>query len=271
MVSTASKRANFLNFVPKNFHDELENAIDQGRTGERVLLELEVRRPDGRHVLAEIHGSFIAFGKESLTCLVARGVTPRRRDHEMQVQQERLRALGEMASVIAHDFNNSLTPILACSNLLLSFPDTLEDRPTTLRSLNLIQTAATEAASVIERVREFYRPRSEVDAFGVVDLAEIIDRAVSLTRPNWNDEALGENPTIVIERHYEDLPTVSGDKYGLMTALTNLILNSADAMPDGGTIALMTGVRPGHVILEVADTGVGMGKDLRKRAFEPYV
>lgn len=93
----------------------------------------------------------------------------------MQVQQERLRVLGEMASGIAYDFNNSLTPILACSDLLLSFPDTLEDRPTTLRSLNLIQTAATEAASVVERVREFYRPRSEADKFGVVDLTEIID------------------------------------------------------------------------------------------------
>src|SRR6185503_880240 len=73
------------------------------------------------------------------------------------IQQERLRALGQMASGIAHDFNNALVPILGFCELLILSPTVLADRQKAVRYLETIQTAAKDASSVVSRLREFYR------------------------------------------------------------------------------------------------------------------
>ena len=77
------------------------------------------------------------------------------------IEQERLRALGQMASGIAHDFNNALLPILGYSELLLMFPKNLDDKIKLINNLNLINTAAKNAAETVKRLREFYREKSE--------------------------------------------------------------------------------------------------------------
>src|SRR5207244_8305062 len=92
------------------------------------------------------------------------------------LQQERLRAVGQMASGIAHDFNNTLSPIVGFSELLLRTPDLPKETAQTYAQL--INTAALDAASVIRRLRELYRDRAETVVHGSVDLARCIDEAV---------------------------------------------------------------------------------------------
>jgi signal transduction histidine kinase len=81
------------------------------------------------------------------------------------IQQERLRALGEMASGVAHDFNNALAPIVGFSNLLLRRPADLDDRKKLTRYLELIHTAGQDASHVVRRLREFYRQRDDTESF----------------------------------------------------------------------------------------------------------
>ncbi|MGO9609966.1 MAG: PAS domain S-box protein, partial [Verrucomicrobiia bacterium] len=190
--------------------------------------------------------------------------------HDQIVQQERLRALGTMASGIAHDFNNALAAILGFTELLCNRPETLADTKKTLRYLQMINTAAQDAGIVVNRLREFYRQREEGEVFGPVDLNKLIEQAVSLTQPKWKNQAEVKGVAIQIVTELERIRAVAGSEADLREALTNLIFNAVDAMPQGGTITVRTRSANSRVIMEVADTGTGMTEDVRQRCLEPF-
>jgi PAS domain S-box-containing protein len=186
------------------------------------------------------------------------------------VQRERLRALGEMAAGVAHDFNNALTPVLGFAELLLQAPDGKQDAQRLRRYLSLIHAGATDAAGVVLRLREFYRPRQEGDPFLPVDLRRLVEQVVALTRPKWKDQALAAGRQIVINQDLGPVPMIAGSEGELREALTNLIFNAADALPSGGTVDLRVRQVGQKVVLEVADNGVGMPEDVRRRCLEPF-
>jgi signal transduction histidine kinase len=186
------------------------------------------------------------------------------------VQQERLRAFGEMAGGVVHDFNNSLISIIGFSDLLLNNPDVLDDHKTTLHHLKLMNTAGRDAAHVVKRLRDFYRNRESEDVFAAVDLNEIIEQSVSLTQPKWKTQALNSGRNIEIKLNLEKVPPVSGNPAELREAVTNLIFNAVDAMPVGGTVTLRSHVENGTVLLEISDTGTGMSEEVRAHCLEPF-
>jgi signal transduction histidine kinase len=186
------------------------------------------------------------------------------------IQQERLRALGEMASGIAHDFNNALVPILGFCELLLLSPKVLADKEKAARYLETIQTAAKDASSVVARLREFYRPDKSGRDFAPVNLKRLAEQAITLTKPRWKDQAQAAGATIQIALELESVPSVSGEESALREVLTNLIFNAVDAMPKGGTITLRTRSTADCAVLEVSDTGTGMTEDVRRRCLEPF-
>jgi PAS domain S-box-containing protein len=185
------------------------------------------------------------------------------------LQQERLRAMGEMASGIAHDFNNTLSPILGFAELLVQRPDV--PPATTQRYAELINTAALDAASVIRRLRELYRDRGESSPDAAVDLRRCLEEAAALTQPRWKSEALGRGVSIrVVITDTVDVPVILGDAAGIREMLTNLIFNAVDAMPQGGTIAMRVRQDGDEVLLTVSDTGIGMSEEVRRRCLEPF-
>src|SRR5206468_2191251 len=99
------------------------------------------------------------------------------------VQQERLRAFGEMAGGVVHDFNNALMSVIGYSELLLADEELLGDREVVREYLATINTAGVDASHVISRLRDFYRPREAGDLFTPTDLNDLIEEAVPLTRP----------------------------------------------------------------------------------------
>jgi PAS domain S-box-containing protein len=186
------------------------------------------------------------------------------------IQQERLHALGQMASGIAHDFNNVLAPILGFTELLLTRPADLDDRQKTLTYLRAIYTAATDAAQLVKRLQEFYRHRDEQDVRQLVDLNAVVEQVIALTEPRWNDQAQANGIAIRLETDLTQIPSVVGDATASREALTNLVLNALDAMPNGGTLRLRTWADGGGVVVEVGDTGTGMTEEVRKRCLEPF-
>ncbi|MEM0968264.1 MAG: PAS domain S-box protein, partial [Verrucomicrobiota bacterium] len=136
------------------------------------------------------------------------------------IQQERLRALGEMASGVAHDFNNALTPILGYAEML-GGPWQEENHSERETYLEMIKTSAEDAASVVTRLREFYRPSEKKDAFAVVDLGEVAAQTVKLTEPRWRQQAQSRGITIQVETELAaDLPTIMGEASALRESLT---------------------------------------------------
>jgi PAS domain S-box-containing protein len=186
------------------------------------------------------------------------------------LQQERLRALGEMASGIAHDFNNALSPVVGFTEVLLDRPEYLDNREKVTRYLKMVNTAAQDAANVVRRLREFYRHRDEEEILLPINLNELVEQVIMLTQPRWKDQALAGGVTIRVETDLQNVARVTGNESELREVLTNLILNSADAMPEGGTITLRTRSDGTHVVLEVIDTGTGMTEEVRQRCLEPF-
>jgi PAS domain S-box-containing protein len=184
------------------------------------------------------------------------------------LQQERLRAMGEMASGIAHDFNNTLSPIVGFAELLLRRPDMPSE--TAQQYVKLINTAARDAASVIRRLRELYRDRGESTPDAAVDLGRCLEEAIALTEPRWKSQAQGRGVNIKVVRDVENVPVILGDAAGIREMLTNLIFNAVDAMPEGGTITMRARVDGNDVLLSVSDTGIGMSEEVRRRCLEPF-
>lgn len=186
------------------------------------------------------------------------------------LQQERLRAFGEMAGGVVHDFNNALMSVIGYSELILQDPNLLDDKPTVLECLKTMNTAGRDAAHVVSRLRDFYRPREAADVFEPVDLNKIIEETVALTQPKWRDQAMAEGKTVQMQLELEKVPPISGKPAELREILTNLVFNAVDAMPEGGTITLRTRASGERVSFESIDTGIGMNEEVRARCLEPF-
>ena len=186
------------------------------------------------------------------------------------IQQERLRALGAMASGIAHDFNNALSPILGFSEILLEHPERYGDWDKMKRYIESINTSAKDAASVVGRLRDFYRHREKTDVFSEVNLADLVDQVIDLSRPKWKDIAQASGITIAVNKDIPaDLVAVASPSE-LREMLANLIFNAVDAMPHDGSILLRARKVGDDLRLEVSDTGTGMSEDVRRRCLEPF-
>jgi PAS domain S-box-containing protein len=200
-----------------------------------------------------------------------------RQTQQAVMQQERLRALGQMASGIAHDINNALSPMALSTEMLLENESELS--PRTRRHLEMMQQATDDVAKTVARMKEFYRQRELQLALSPVHMNALVQQVVDLTRARWSD--MPQQQGVVIEMRTEfasDLPLIMGVESEIREALINLIFNAVDAMPRGGTLTLRTRIiehsqvpsRLDCVLVEVADTGVGMDEETRRRCLEPF-
>jgi signal transduction histidine kinase/CheY-like chemotaxis protein len=197
-----------------------------------------------------------------------------RRSQQTVMQQERLRALGQMASGIAHDINNAISPVALYTEMILTAEKQLS--PRVREYLETTQRAIEDVAHTVSRMREFYRKQEPKLLLAPVNLNSLIQQVLDLTRVRWSDMA--QRRGAFIESRVEtvtDLPAVAGIESEIREAVTNLVFNAVDAMPDGGTMTIRTRClgEPGHavfVFLEVSDTGIGMDDDTRRRCLEPF-
>ncbi len=186
---------------------------------------------------------------------------------EELIRVERLRALGQMASGVAHDFNNILTPILGYAELALNS----NNLPSDVREdLDKIAAAARDASTIVTRLRYFYRPQTSTDTHQSVDLPTIVHQAIDLTRPRWRDIPQAQGVQIEVVLDLDAVPPLLGDATELRELLINLIFNAIDATPGGGTIRISTKHHLDAVVLSVSDTGLGMTSDVRNHLFEPF-
>ena len=182
------------------------------------------------------------------------------------VRTEKLRALGEMASGVAHDFNNVLAAIVGRAQLLLK---EVRD-PKHRRWIEVIERSGLDGAQTVRRLQEFTRIRRDQPVVAV-SLNRVVAETLESTESRWRDEPRSRGVTVEVRTALApDLPPVGGDPAELREALLNLILNALDAMPEGGTLTLTTAAAGARVELRVADTGVGMPEHVRQRIFDPF-
>lgn len=188
---------------------------------------------------------------------------------EAAMQRERLNAMGQMASGIAHDINNSLMPITSYVDVILETESGLTDRGK--RLLETMQKSAWGISDATKRMKKFYRKEDDAQ-YTSIDVSELIDAVLELTQPRWRDVPQQQGIVITTARHVEpNLPPLYAAENEVREALTNLIFNAVDAMPEGGNIIVSAYARDdGYLVLSVEDTGKGMREEERQKALEPF-
>jgi PAS domain S-box-containing protein len=196
-----------------------------------------------------------------------------RRTRDAAMQEERLRALGLMASGIAHDINNALSPVSLYTESLLESEKNLSEHARGY--LETIQRAVDDVAHTVARLREFYREREQQIELMPVDVNLMVQQVLALTKARWSDQSLQNG--VMIQTRTEltaEIPRIMGIEVEIREALTNLVFNAVDAMPEGGTLTLRSrlvgAASSGSVIVEVADTGAGMDEDTRQKCMVPF-
>jgi signal transduction histidine kinase len=183
------------------------------------------------------------------------------------IRVEKMRALGELASGMAHDFNNSLCGVLGFLEL------TLLDGELSASGRNYLESARTcalDAAQTVRRVQDFARWRQKEAVFQPVEVNDLVRQIVELTRHKWGSLNRARSSSIVVNVKAEAASQVSGCASELREVLTNLVFNAVDAMPEGGNLTLASWSKGSDVFISVCDSGVGMGEAVQQRLFEPF-
>ena len=193
--------------------------------------------------------------------MVARDVTELADLQQRLADIDRHQAIGHVAAGIAHDFNNTLQTIGQAVAVLQLTPD----RPVEERKifLNMIDNAVRRGAEVISRIRDYLR--SGTNLTREVNTCALLRDAVELTRPMWQS-ARG----VEVEMDLRPTPPVRGNEADLRRVFTNLIINSLQAMPDGGKLLVGCEEKDRNIHVWVRDTGQGIAPELWKKVFNPY-
>jgi len=183
---------------------------------------------------------------------------------------EKLRALGQMASGIAHDLNQALMLIASHSSVGLR---TLENEPIDLtevrETLTVVAQAAMDGGQTVKRLLLFASTPTD-DAMRPLDLTALARDVVQLTSPHWRDAAQADGRPIDFQLDTVAHPTVLGPHERLREMLVNLVLNAVDALPSGGKIKLRVFADDERARIEVSDDGLGMSTAVQARIFEPF-
>ena len=234
--------------------------------GEPQRFESRYIARDGSVRYAVVNSApIIVDGQTTGVLGIAHDVTEQKQERERAARADKLRALGQLASGVAHDFNNSLAAILGRAQLILR---RVKDEEL-IRSLGIIVTAAEDAAATVRRIQTFAR-KSLDSELELLDVSGLLRDAIEITRTRWENEARASGMNVDVTLTAEDGMFARGNASELREVFVNLIVNAVDAMPQGGQLAICCLRKVNRLHLRFADTGTGMKEEVRERVFEPF-
>jgi PAS domain S-box-containing protein len=265
------QRSNFigrplLSMVYEGDRDLVREKLAAAMTGAPQTYEMRYFAHDGQLRYARVDNSpLVVEGRTTGVLGIARDITEQKEERERAARADKLRALGQLASGVAHDFNNSLAAILGRAQLLRR----QVNDPGLVRNLDIIQTAAEDAAATVRRIQTFAR-KSAVKEFERVDVASLLNDAIEITRTRWQNEARIRGLEYDVRLDTPPGQYTYGSASELREVFVNLIVNAVDAMPRGGKLLVTCRQKDGRLQLHFADNGMGMAEDVRQKIFEPF-
>ncbi len=260
--------------------EEREGAIDERLAkilgGEATVYEAEHYKKDGGRIIFEISVKAIDIGGKPHIQSFHRDITEKKMLQTQLFQSQKMESIGVLAGGIAHDFNNILTAILGHAEVLRRTSSPSDSAA--LRRIKTIEDAARRAGQMVAKLLSFARK----DSMEMVpaNLNDVVQDTVDLLERTLINKKV--KATLEIDHA---IPAINGDSIQLEQIITNLIVNAADAMPQGGTITIQTAfmdlgerapllhplLAPGeYVVLTIADTGVGIPDAILGKIFDPF-
>jgi two-component system cell cycle sensor histidine kinase/response regulator CckA len=246
----------------------LVEAAERLQRQKNVQFELDIQTRMGIPIPYEIHSSRIHYKGSPCVLSVARNLSIRKKMEETLVKTERLLAVGEMASGVAHNFNNMLQMIMGSGEAALAKLDGGKIRECR-EAIESILNACRRGSGIVRRIKDFTLSKThDMDEAQIFDLEELVSEALELTKPLWKILPEPRKYRVNVIKctgcHIKGKPTE------IYEVLVNLIKNALEAMPDGGTLTVTSYIKNDKVYLEIADTGNGIAKEHFQRIFEPF-
>jgi len=255
-----------LSMVYEGDRDLVREKLAAALQGVAQTYEMRYFSHDGQLRYARVDNSpLVVEGQTTGVLGIARDITEQKEERERAARADKLRALGQLASGVAHDFNNSLAAILGRAQLLRR----QVNDPALIRNLDIIQTAAEDAAATVRRIQTFAR-KSAVKEFELVDVAGLLNDAVEITRTRWQNEARVRGLEYDVKLNAPREQYTYGSASELREVFVNMIVNAVDAMPRGGRLLVTCRRKDDRLQVHFSDNGIGMPEDVKQKIFEPF-
>jgi PAS domain S-box-containing protein len=241
-------------------------------TGEPVgMFEWTITRPDGRRVNIEASVSPITVNGQKIVGFggICRDVTEQREARKMAMQNERLKAVAELAGGVSHNFNNLLQIVLGSAQLGQVNLD-LGNYSQVAKSLEQIRASSKFGAETVKRLQHFAKVRSDPEMEEIFDLSGTVEQAVEMSRVWWQSIPERDGLVIELKKSIEPQCMIKGKESEIFEVVVNLVKNAAEALPKGGEICVKTFHGEGQAMLEVSDNGVGIEPHNREKIFQPF-
>jgi len=198
---------------------------------------------------------------------VMRDITEAKKAHIALIESQRLGAIGEMTSSIAHDFNNSLQAIYGNIELAMAENDISE---TSKYYLDTIKKMVNDTAFRVQLLQRFGGNKIINNKVSKINLNNLIEEVILQSRPIWKEEIEKKGLSITITTQFTSLSEISGNDADLRSAFFNIIKNSVEAMPKGGNITIQTTEKEDKIFISISDNGIGMNDQIKARIFQPF-
>ena len=187
------------------------------------------------------------------------------------MRTERLKAIGDLAGGVAHNFNNLLQMVMGGIDLALIDLE-MGDLSEAKRSLEQLLQVSRSGAATVRRLQTFAQVSGKIQPAEseVFDLSEIVKQTAEITKPFWKTGPDKEGIRIVLNLELTERCFVNAKESEITEVLVNLIKNATEALQTGGEIRIKSFFKGGEVILQVIDNGVGIKREHLKKVFEPF-
>lgn len=271
LMALGLKREEFIgrylpDFVHEADRETVSAKLGLALSGDPQTYEMRFLADNNNIRYARVDNSpLVVEGRVTGVLGIARDITEQKEERERAARADKLRALGQLASGVAHDFNNSLAAILGRSQLIRR----QTNDEAVVRNLEIIQTAAEDAAATVRRIQTFAR-KSPAKEFELLDMAGLLNDAVEITRTRWQNEARLRGLDYEVTLDAECGLSTMGSASELREVFVNLIVNAVDAMPKGGKLRITCAPADARLRLQFSDNGTGMPEDVRQKIFDPF-
>lgn len=198
---------------------------------------------------------------------LADALTRLKRAQGQLIEQERLRALEQIAAGVARDFNTALAPILTTSDYLLTTPESLGWRNELVENIQVINTSVKKALKQTRTLSDLFQDFQQPEA-SRVNVGNIIDRALEHVKQRLSLRPVTKH--VAVDRRQAAVSDVVGNDVDFIEAVAAVIDNAYEAMPEGGRLTIETAMDGDVVVVRITDTGEGMAEDIRQRCLEPF-
>jgi PAS domain S-box-containing protein len=266
----------FLKFYPMEYHSEAQRVLHDILERNYEIKDLEEKMITKKGTLIDVSVNASVIRDEigqPLVRAVARDITEKKNLEAGIIHAQRIDSIGNLAGGVAHDFNNILTSILGSTAIMKR---KMKTNNQWYRFTDIIETAARRGAALTRQLLTFAR-KSNVQ-FRPVIVNDVIEETLRLFERSIDK-------TISIKKDLTDeVCIINGDDGQLQQSILNLLINSRDAMPNGGIITVQSlkthigkntnvasEIREGeYLAVSITDTGIGMDKNIQQHIFDPF-